>query len=177
MTCYTEFHAVWDGLLVAKEIRDTPPQYDYPLPIERVESALRGAVYDPYTRRIVFEGLLDEWVDEIDSWTSCNASQTPISDSQVYFGLTLPRTDDGVACPFYWAKPMHALNCDIVWPKELDDDYSPPIELDTPAYSGRIANERILQKLFAMGGIRLAAILNSLFGDPEEMNGKVFTLI
>lgn len=30
-------------------------------------------------------------------------------------------TDDDVLCPFHWAQPIHALNCEIVWPKELDE--------------------------------------------------------
>ena len=28
--------------------------------------------------------------------------------------------DDAILCPYAWAKPIHQLNCDIVYPKELE---------------------------------------------------------
>jgi hypothetical protein len=61
------------------------------------------------------------------------------------------------------------LNCDIIWPPELDEqdyDLLQPhqyLELDTPAYSGRMAKEWIVEQVLSMGGIRLAATLNYLF--------------
>jgi hypothetical protein len=113
-------------------------------------------------------------------------------------------TDDEIVCPYHWSSGIHPLNCDIVWPKELDDpkvlavaripedeqkhnchdeDHeeeevqgrpphrpphpSPYIELDTPEYAGVIEEKRIIEKLMAQGGIRLAAILNYLFAEPE----------
>lgn len=71
-------------------------------------------------------------------------------------------------CPYFWAKPIHALNCEIVWPPALDSDDHEPIELDTPEYAGRIAKEMLVERLLAMAGIRTAAVLNTIFGDPEE---------
>jgi hypothetical protein len=50
--------------------------------------------------------------------------------------------------------------------------HSPPgpsIELDTPEYAGRIARERVLERLMAQAGVRLAAILNTLFVAPDEL--------
>src|SRR5262249_43039498 len=105
-------------------------------------------------------------------------------------------TDDDKLCPYHWAKPIHQLNCDIVWPKELDEppysqrqSVSPEenchfpeleaesddlesqariyLELDTPEYSGLIADEWIIEKLLAMAGVRLAGILNYLFADDD----------
>jgi len=39
----------------------------------------------------------------------------------------------------------------------------PYLELDTPEYGGKISREWVVEKLFAMAGIRLAAVLNYLF--------------
>ncbi|KAJ6498732.1 hypothetical protein C8R45DRAFT_1093033 [Mycena sanguinolenta] len=92
-------------------------------------------------------------------------------------------TDDDLICPYYWAKPIHALNCEIVWPKALDESFPAPsttvipsrpprggpfLELDTPQYSGVISKEWIIEKLLAQAGIRLAGMLNYLFADIED---------
>jgi hypothetical protein len=115
-------------------------------------------------------------------------------------GRTSDETDDDVVCPYRWAQPIHALNCELVWPKALDEPpyggnhFSPSshlwrgsrddeetmeldraskpsphpyLELDTPEYSGIISDRWVVEKLLAMGGIRLAAILNYLFADQE----------
>jgi hypothetical protein len=37
------------------------------------------------------------------------------------------------------------------------------LELDTPGYSGKLTQEWVVEKLLAMAGLRLAAILNSVF--------------
>jgi hypothetical protein len=36
------------------------------------------------------------------------------------------------------------------------------VELDTPEYWGRIKGDKVVEKLLAMAGIRLAAVLNSV---------------
>ncbi|KAF7376624.1 Phospholipase C/P1 nuclease [Mycena sanguinolenta] len=118
-------------------------------------------------------------------------------------------TDDDLICPYYWATPIHALNCELVWPKALDEPpYNnhtrlanadahqhqcesespanelaqvdsagrfiggapgePYLELDTPQYSGVITKQRIIEKLLAQAGIRLAGVLNYLFADIED---------
>ncbi|KDQ09429.1 hypothetical protein BOTBODRAFT_137742 [Botryobasidium botryosum FD-172 SS1] len=87
--------------------------------------------------------------------------------------------DDLPVCPYHWAKPIHqALNCPAratdggVWPKHLaptrppqhpDDPY---VELDTPEYVGAIQNAKVVEKVLAMAGVRLAAVLNTLL-DPQ----------
>lgn len=102
----------------------------------------------------------------------------------------MEETDDDILCPHYWAEPIHKLNCEIVWPKELDEppynhsrleddsEYAgrpgtppgggPYLELDTPQYTGVISERWIVEKLLAQGGIRLAGVLNWLFADLEE---------
>lgn len=49
------------------------------------------------------------------------------------------------------------------------DSYNTYLELDTPEYAGRIQKEFVLEQLLAMGGIRLAAILNYLFAEESAV--------
>ncbi|KAG8710368.1 hypothetical protein FRC09_000171, partial [Ceratobasidium sp. 395] len=42
------------------------------------------------------------------------------------------------------------------------------IELDTPEYAGRIRRDKVIEKLMALGGLRLAAVLNELLGSEED---------
>ncbi|KAG8895452.1 hypothetical protein FRB99_000595 [Tulasnella sp. 403] len=46
------------------------------------------------------------------------------------------------------------------------------LELDTPQYAGKIKDQKILEKLLAMGGVRLAAVLNELFDPSPEGTGR-----
>lgn len=206
--------------MIAKAIRNTPAKYNHPLPDDRVEHSLRGAIYDPYVRQIMAEGVLKEWADDIPTWLQCPARNQPSFENKYYgwqqvftnllkgVGVRLrdddsdpgAATDDEVLCPYAWAKPTHALNCKIVWPKVLDkssykewlaapvDDDShnhdedededdteimgrrpPPHhegpQLDTPEYAGAIAKQRLVEKLLAQAGVRLANTLNNLFAN------------
>lgn len=163
---------MWDGLIIAKAVRTVPRNYTVPLPNKHVESTLRGAIYDPFIRQIVWEGLLGVWHDDLPSWVSCPAAPMASSNPTQY-PLGIPPTDDDTICPYFWAKPIHDLNCAIVWPPAMDSDSHPPIELDTPEYAGQIERERLVGKLLAMGGIRTAATLNIIFGDPAESEGPL----
>ena len=97
-----------------------------------MESSLRGTIYDPYIRRVVWEGILGKYEKELPSWIAC----PPTNRLRV---LPLPRwqqillwflgsqskdgglgSDDERVCPYHWAQPVHALNCEIVWPAKLD---------------------------------------------------------
>jgi len=197
-----DLHSLWDGLLIAKAIRTVPRNYSRPLPYPDVEHALRGTIYDSYIRRIMWEGVFQKWSDQVPEWFSCPEA-TPASAGEIGIwqqvvmnwkrlsggkqGVEIgPDTD--VVCPYHWAKPIHALNCDVVWPKELDeppygggikfadeDDgeedaagrppkpHPPLLELDTPKYAGVIEDTMVVEKLLAQSGIRLAGILNYLF--------------
>ncbi|KIK63756.1 hypothetical protein GYMLUDRAFT_83728 [Collybiopsis luxurians FD-317 M1] len=201
----TNLHSAWDGLLIAKTLRSVPRKYDRPLPIPSLERNLRGAIYDGFIRQIVWEGIQHDWKDEVHEWLACPSEEAtpmpssldryPSAWSTVYsyvtqswrfltFGFTTSPTDDSTICPHHWAKPIHAMNCDFIWPKALDEPpyshlrmlesasdslrprpKSPYLELDTPEYAGYIAKNRILERLMAQGGIRLAGILNWLFAD------------
>lgn len=92
-------------------------------------------------------------------------------------------SDSDTLCPYAWGAPVHALNCGVVWPPELDnpefathddDDASASVagkgkylELDTPEYSGKIEKDWVVEKLLAQGGVRLAGILNAIFA-PQQ---------
>lgn len=70
------------------------------------------------------------------------------------------------ACPFTWAKPIHAINCDVAWPKEYTGEPNQPlIELDTDEYLGRIGREKTIEHLLAIGGLRLAKVINEIYGE------------
>jgi len=185
----TNLHSVWDSRLIAKFIRTAPTNYTLPLPVTRVEEALRGTIYDPYIREIVWEGILGAWQGELETWLSCSDPVTPWSPkhttnlhdfSSNNAQVPLGTEPEDLVCPFHWSKPLHKLNCDVIWPSSLDEDSLLPlvarprphyVELDTAEYSGAIKSSRLLEKLLAMGGIRLAAVLNGLYADEEEFGG------
>ena len=189
--------------MIAKAVRTVPRNYSRPLPYRAIENALRGTIYDPYIRRIMWEGTLDKWEDEIDDWLSCSIP-TPESSvvepegtwQKVLSGLSSLNTlfkkqgveinpDGDVVCPYFWSQPLSALNCDIVWPKELTLEESggyesgleiAQLELDTPEYAGVIEKRMLLEKLLAQGGIRLAGLLNYLFADQCTRSAFVVNL-
>ena len=68
---HVDLHSVWDNRLLAKALRTVPRNYTHPLPISRIEDALRGTIYDPYVRKIMHEGVLDRFEEDIDGWLAC----------------------------------------------------------------------------------------------------------
>jgi hypothetical protein len=109
------------------------------------------------------EGVLGTWRSEADSWFTCDES-TGSNDAQTVMAGVDINPDGPVICPYHWAKPIHQINCDIAWPPALDDDEDELLELDTPEYAGTIERKLIIEKLLAQGGLRLAGILNYVFG-------------
>ncbi|KAF8801068.1 phospholipase C/P1 nuclease [Phlegmacium glaucopus] len=192
---HTNLHSVWDGFLIAKALRSVPRNYSRPLPYPAIEGALRGAIYDSYIRRIMWEGPLNKWADEVQNWLSCStptpeSSTSPVVEEgtwqKVLSGLSSFNTqltkkgveinpDGDVVCPHFWSQPLNALNCDIVWPKELSgDDVSVDeelLQLDTPEYAGVIQKRMLVEKLLAQGGIRLAGVLNYIFANDGSAKG------
>ncbi|EJT51979.1 hypothetical protein A1Q1_06785 [Trichosporon asahii var. asahii CBS 2479] len=72
----------------------------------------------------------------------------------------------GPACPYTWAREIHGTNCAHAWPLEYDP-HGPLIELDTDEYLGKIGRAKVLERLFAMGGLRLAKVLNEAVSDGK----------
>ena len=147
---YLDLHSVWDSFLIAKAIRQVPRNYSHPLPYRKIESALRGTIYDPYVRRIMWEGILGRWKDEVPNWPSCpsitKASSLTSSMSlwqQVLSAMNpftgggdvARETDDDTLCPYHWAQPIQELSCELVWPKALD---KPPYNLGSHLLSSDI---------------------------------------
>ena len=186
--------------MIAKAVGTVPQNYSCPLPYPAIESALRGTIYDSYVRRIMWEGTLNKWADEIDDWLSCSTTPTPESSvvepggtwQKVLSGLSSFNTlfkkgveinpDGDVVCPYFWSKPLSDLNCDIVWPKQLTLKESEgnessletaELELDTPEYAGVIEKRMLLEKSLAQGGVRLAGILNHLFAEQRSTSAFV----
>ncbi|KAJ6498735.1 phospholipase C/P1 nuclease domain-containing protein [Mycena sanguinolenta] len=133
----SNLHSVWDGLLIAKALRSVPRKYERPLPAPKIEYALRGTIYDSYVRMIMWEGVLGKWANDIPEWVTCPTTtrslalafptsfaafweQTMLVWNRLTAGGVMD-TDDDLICPYYWAKPIHALNCEIAWPKALDE--------------------------------------------------------
>lgn len=183
---------------------------------KHIEASLPGAIFDPYVRWIVWEGIREWWTDSVDEWLECPVmdpyphssngaippSPSPFIPEVISKGATAvfqaalpdsvfgylagvlalpsPETDNlrakslqlaasaqpFPACPFTWSKPIHAINCDVAWPKEYTGEPGQPlIELDTDQYLGRISREKTIEHLLAMGGLRLAKVLNEIYGE------------
>ncbi|KAI0084711.1 phospholipase C/P1 nuclease domain-containing protein [Irpex rosettiformis] len=134
----TNLHSLWDSLLIASSLRTLPYNYTRPFPKGStrldVESHLRGAIYDPYVRRVLYEGLgigpeEGRFTNDMNDWLLCPVptSQPPSlwNSLQTVLGLSRvgdeTRWDDDVLCPYAWGKQLHQLNCAFpVWPAELD---------------------------------------------------------
>jgi hypothetical protein len=83
---FLDLHSVWDNSLIAKAIRLTPAKYTQPIAAPALESSLRGAIYDPYIRRIVWEGLgvkthKARWSSETNSWLDCPGASSSASSA------------------------------------------------------------------------------------------------
>lgn len=171
----SSFTGLWDTALLTKSIREIH-NYSRPLPSKQVESALTGAIYDPYVRWVVWEGIRQWWKDDLESWLACDSPNSSTasssSGSQAVFSSRLPvraqTALDRVVCPLTWAPSVHDFCCSHVFPPKYDLN-APPQELNTPDYYGKVQKDKVVESLLAKGGIRLAATLNTLFADDTEL--------
>lgn len=96
-----------------------------------------------------------------------------IQVSNLSRGAAIKANDDIFpACPFTWGSMMHPINCQYAWPSNLDLASHFAIELDTDEYMGHIREDKVVERVLAMGGIRLAAILNSVLGDHSAIQSS-----
>ncbi|WWC61822.1 uncharacterized protein I303_104407 [Kwoniella dejecticola CBS 10117] len=77
---HRNLHSVWDGGIITKNIRELG-NYTTPLPSKQIESNLLGAIFDPYVRWIVWEGIREWWKDDLESWLSCPVDGDPFPHS------------------------------------------------------------------------------------------------
>ena len=94
----------------------------------------RDTIYDPYVRRVLWEGLgvgsvPGRFEPVVQDWLSCPAkdAQGPSLWNTLQTTLGVRRVadedrwDDDVLCPFAWGKELHELLCALpVWPAALD---------------------------------------------------------
>nr|ODN88281.1 nuclease I [Cryptococcus depauperatus CBS 7841] len=73
-------------------------------------------------------------------------------------------------CPYAWATFIHQLNCDIIWPASYTGNAGEAlIELDTAEYLGEIGKQKIVEKMLAMAGLRLAKVLNHVLAGEDAL--------
>lgn len=178
MTAYVDTENVstglWDTQLLAKSIREIR-NFSQPLPSSQIESALTGSIYDPYVRWIVWEGIRLWWKNDLSKWLACPAETRHVgsklvmqdSDQPIFSPPESPEPINYV-CPEAWAPEVHRYCCSHVYPADYDS-IKIPRELNTKAYHGKIVDDKVVEKLLAMGGIRLAAVLNTMLADPDEL--------
>lgn len=138
LTSPADLHSLWDSLLIAKSLRTIPSNYTRRFPPHStsidLEMHLRDTIYDPYIRRVMWEGMgvggvPGRFEAQALDWLNCpekaQADHSLWGAMQTTLGLRAAadeeRWDDDVLCPFAWGKELHKLNCDLpVWPAELD---------------------------------------------------------
>jgi hypothetical protein len=98
------------------------------------------------------------FLPNITDWAKCPPPTLPQHSllTSLNAGVPLP------ACPDAWAIGINALNCEYVW-----KDYEPELDLSVGDYWNRVVDNLVEEWLLAMGGIRIAAILNGVFGAAD----------
>ncbi|WRT66311.1 uncharacterized protein IL334_003266 [Kwoniella shivajii] len=77
---HRNLHSVWDSGIITKNIRELG-NYTSPLPSKQIEDSLLGAIFDPYVRWIVWEGIRLWWRSDLEEWLSCPSSGDPFPHS------------------------------------------------------------------------------------------------
>ena len=184
-----DLHSLWDGLLIAQRIRTLPRNYTVPLPFPQIEYNLRGTIYDPYVRRLMWEGIMGRWKNDIQTWISCPAPDNTSSGGMWQTVMSLfkkdvaAETDDDTMCPYAWAKPINKLNCDFIFPKSLDQPpynqhYLPfESESDSPHREAHFSPESEVDLVDPKGHYRAESKGNEggpyLELDTPEYGGKI----
>ena len=157
---HMNLHALWDNQLIAKAIR-TQRNYTTPLPARQIEDNLRGAIYDPYIRLILWEGVRKWWRSSLPAWLTCSPALDQRSSQQILLAgdmATGDRTQE-VVCPEEWAQATHKITCDTVFPKDYDYQ-GPLVDLNTKEYYGPIRGA---------GRVQLLSTLRLLIdGEPRQ---------
>ncbi|KAK4052763.1 hypothetical protein OIV83_002050 [Microbotryomycetes sp. JL201] len=171
-------HGLWDNQLIAKSLRDQR-NYTRPLPARQIEDNLRGAIYDPFIRLILWEGVRQWWRSSLPEWFEC-PRRLSMRDTMKQFVLGVNASpklagpyyndkDDvwSVICPVHWATQTHEITCARTFPRSVNSTTGSP-ELFTREYYSPIRDNNIIEKMLAQGGLRLAASLNAIFAPPTD---------
>ncbi|KAG9306350.1 hypothetical protein G9A89_018233 [Geosiphon pyriformis] len=190
----TTLHYVWDSLLICKQIckillnkddngRDDPTEPDPPR--QPPPKCSRCELNSEYVENII--SLISTlWRDEHSDWIECKDFKTPdhlnFDNStsniiridftnlgpKIHFGpprprpipipIPMPKVRKGI-CPDYWAIYLQQLNCQVIW-----KDYELEIDYGYGEFYESIMKSQIIEKLLAISGVRMAAVLNILLG-------------
>ncbi|KAI3642177.1 hypothetical protein MP228_011732 [Amoeboaphelidium protococcarum] len=170
----SNLHAVWDGLLLDKIVRQMFHSYDKSGIDESDASEksgdsdddddlARGVDYAPLTDYLITK-INDGWDGQVGKWETCSYPRmvfqdpsSPLMSSEPFLSV---QDLTSAVCPDLWARESNQYNCKSVWPKDgiqtLGQDY-----VD--------ANQKIAIEIVAKSGVRLAAILNSIMDARERM--------
>lgn len=145
-----------------------------------------GKFYDLYVEHII-KLIKTVWIKDVPDWMVCDKDEEDKktkSDlkSRIQFQQPLRSTSNNnykdecneyneynkddkrkipshpAVCPNFWAPSLNRLNCQIVY-----DGYKPELDLSIGKYYERIDKGKVMEKLLAIAGIRMAAVLNTLF--------------
>ena len=92
-----------------------------------------------------------EWANETDSWLACRNIPLRIQSNSDLFQATASSTYSSPVCPEQWAIGINKVDCTNVW-----YEFHEGKELSGAYYQ---KNKEVIDKLIAMGGVRLAAVL------------------
>ncbi|KAG0336085.1 hypothetical protein BG000_006935 [Podila horticola] len=136
---HSNLHKVWDSQLIMKDIKDR---------FDNDPKAYLDNIVD------MTSGI---WQLEASNWTFCDPDKNQEAHPWESTKLTTS------LCPIEWARDMNQLNCQFVWKDyDKDRDYSQDY---FETMTGK-DNGFMVQKLIAMSGVRMAAILNQIY-DPR----------
>ncbi|KAF8750369.1 Phospholipase C P1 nuclease [Rhizoctonia solani] len=164
----TNLHTVWDDHFIDHQVLFVDAvEYTNILPTahsaniseheasrnQRIESVLTGLNYDPYIRYIL-NGVYNHWAAEREKWIVC--PEPSLNDTRIHMSVQsvlqadISHVDDFVIpstlCPLHWAEETHPLLCTSAGQPKAN-----------------------VEKQLAMGGLRLASVLNSLLGSADEI--------
>ncbi|CAG8576770.1 14617_t:CDS:2 [Cetraspora pellucida] len=179
---HINLHSIWDSSLIYKRIREFNENstFDYNLTeidnqFNSSEPLFGGPFYDLYLGYIIHL-MKTTWRQELSSWTICQedfelSTEFSCSPNQFHFTSTNVSSEyftvspmdqnisHSVACPEFWAIQINELNCKVVY-----NGYEPKLDLSIGTYYERIVDGKIIEKLLAIAGIRIAAVLNTILG-------------
>ncbi|KAG0266039.1 hypothetical protein BG011_003477 [Mortierella polycephala] len=133
-------HSMWDTLIIVKDVKD---RFD-----DNPQAYLDDTVKLAKTH----------WKSEAKTWSVCDAGQNDIKNP-----WSETTSHIKALCPIQWANVTNALDCEYVW-----KDYSPTRDYSTDYFDNvtGASSDFLVQKLLAISGVRMAAVLNEIY-DPS----------